>query len=146
MWKFKPCTMLKKVCISQAFRMFFPEELGGFPYIQDELGTKSFKIISDNNQNPEPEKVIQRGSKKTDNPEIKRISNKDQNISLNKKREIIFSNPLFKQKKFSEFLFNQKWIKKGGTIKNLSDAKINKFYANLNKLILVFSEWKAKNK
>lgn len=37
MWKEKPRTMLKKVCIAQAFRLCFPEELGGMPYTADEL-------------------------------------------------------------------------------------------------------------
>lgn len=37
MWAEKPRTMLKKVCIAQAFRICFPEELGGLPYIADEV-------------------------------------------------------------------------------------------------------------
>ena len=37
MWKEKPRTMLKKVCIAQAFRLCYPEELGGMPYTADEL-------------------------------------------------------------------------------------------------------------
>lgn len=37
MWANKPRTMLKKVCIAQAFRMCFPDEMGGMPYTSDEL-------------------------------------------------------------------------------------------------------------
>ena len=37
MWSEKPRTMLKKVCIAQAFRLCFPVELGGMPYTADEL-------------------------------------------------------------------------------------------------------------
>jgi len=37
MWKDKPRTMLKKVAIAQSFRLCFPEELGGLPYIADEM-------------------------------------------------------------------------------------------------------------
>lgn len=37
MWKNKPRTMLKKVAIAQAFRLCFPEDMGGMPYTQDEL-------------------------------------------------------------------------------------------------------------
>ena len=40
MWKNKPRTMIKKVAISQAFRMAFPVELGGIPYTADELPEK----------------------------------------------------------------------------------------------------------
>jgi phage recombination protein Bet len=37
MWKTKPRTMLRKVAIAQAFRLCFPEELGGMPYTEDEI-------------------------------------------------------------------------------------------------------------
>ena len=37
MWKTKARTMIKKVAIAQAFRMAFPEELGGMPYTSDEI-------------------------------------------------------------------------------------------------------------
>jgi len=36
-WKKMPALMLKKVCISQGFRLAFPDELGGMPYTADEL-------------------------------------------------------------------------------------------------------------
>lgn len=36
-WATKPVTMLKKVAISQGFRMAFPEILGGMPYTADEM-------------------------------------------------------------------------------------------------------------
>ena len=35
-WASKPKTMLKKVAISQAFRLAFPDELAGMPYVQEE--------------------------------------------------------------------------------------------------------------
>jgi phage recombination protein Bet len=35
-WKEKPYTMIKKVAIAQAFRLAFPDELGGMPYTQEE--------------------------------------------------------------------------------------------------------------
>lgn len=37
MWGSKPRTMLKKVAIAQAFRLAFPDEMGGMPYTRDEL-------------------------------------------------------------------------------------------------------------
>jgi hypothetical protein len=36
-WIKQPRLMLKKVCISQAFRLCFPDELGGLPYDAAEL-------------------------------------------------------------------------------------------------------------
>jgi len=38
-WKQMPVFMLKKVCIAQAFRLAFPNELGTLPYTSDELST-----------------------------------------------------------------------------------------------------------
>lgn len=35
-WKEKPVTMIKKVAVSQGFRMAFPEQLQGLPYTADE--------------------------------------------------------------------------------------------------------------
>lgn len=37
MWKTKPRTMIRKVAVAQAFRMAFPDELGGLPYTSDEI-------------------------------------------------------------------------------------------------------------
>jgi phage recombination protein Bet len=37
-WKAMPTFMLKKVAIGQGFRVCFPEELGGMPYVAEELG------------------------------------------------------------------------------------------------------------
>lgn len=36
-WKAMPNFMLKKVCIAQGFRLCFPDEVGGMPYIPEEL-------------------------------------------------------------------------------------------------------------
>jgi phage recombination protein Bet len=36
-WKAMPYFMLKKVAISQGFRLAFPEEIGGMPYTPDEI-------------------------------------------------------------------------------------------------------------
>lgn len=37
LWKTKPRTMLRKVAIAQAFRMAFPDDLGGMPYTSEEI-------------------------------------------------------------------------------------------------------------
>ena len=36
-WKKMPEFMIKKVCIGQGFRLAFPNELGGLPYLQEEI-------------------------------------------------------------------------------------------------------------
>ena len=38
-WKSMPRFMLKKVAIGQAFRLAFPDELGGLPYVEEEAPT-----------------------------------------------------------------------------------------------------------
>ena len=40
MWLSKPRTMIKKVAIEQAFRIAFPDEMGGMPYAPEELPEK----------------------------------------------------------------------------------------------------------
>ncbi len=60
-WKTKPITMIKKVAIAQGFRLAFPEELGGLPYIIDETISEKEKeveaeIITENETETETEK------------------------------------------------------------------------------------------
>jgi hypothetical protein len=43
-WKSMPNFMLKKVCIAQAFRLCFPSELGGMPYIPEEAVDTDHKV------------------------------------------------------------------------------------------------------
>jgi len=43
-WASKPKTMLKKVAISQAFRMAFPDEFAGMPYTSEEMPVDHEKL------------------------------------------------------------------------------------------------------
>jgi phage recombination protein Bet len=43
-WKEKPITMIKKVAMSQGFRLCFSDELGGMPYTAEEIGNDSIDI------------------------------------------------------------------------------------------------------
>jgi len=43
-WKDKPRTMLKKVALSQAFRMAFPDEFAGMPYTAEEMPVDHAKL------------------------------------------------------------------------------------------------------
>ncbi len=40
-WREKPITMIKKVAISQGFRLCFSDELGGIPYTKEEIGSET---------------------------------------------------------------------------------------------------------
>ncbi len=55
-WKEKPKTMLRKVAISQGFRLAFPVELGGMPYTSDELPEEMTGKGQRNVTPPPPEK------------------------------------------------------------------------------------------
>lgn len=45
-WRDKPITMIKKVAIGQGFRLCFPNDLGGLPYLKEELGVNEEKEIN----------------------------------------------------------------------------------------------------
>jgi phage recombination protein Bet len=79
-WRKMPRFQLRKVCISQGFRLAFPDELGGIPYdpseLPEEMGSRA--VDSDNNQDivvPAPsvhEQSTDRGAPQI--PEIERLS------------------------------------------------------------------------
>ncbi len=50
MWAAKPRTMLKKVAIAQAFRMVFPDEMGGMPYTSDELPDEMTRNVTEESE------------------------------------------------------------------------------------------------
>lgn len=52
MWREKPRTMLKKVAIAQAFRLCFPEDMGGMPYTQDELPDEMTRALEARDVSP----------------------------------------------------------------------------------------------
>jgi len=53
-WKEKPITMIKKVAMSQGFRLCFSDELGGMPYTAEEIGNDSIDIQHVEISQPEP--------------------------------------------------------------------------------------------
>lgn len=57
-WENKPATMLKKVAMGQGFRLCFPDELGGMPYLEEEI-----------QQTPIPEDVIEVTSEQIEMPQ-----------------------------------------------------------------------------
>ena len=53
-WREKPITMIKKVVMSQGFRLCFSDELGGIPYTKEEIGNETIDttaIIVDSQPN-----------------------------------------------------------------------------------------------
>lgn len=68
-WKEKPITMIKKVAMSQGFRLCFSDELGGMPYTAEEIGSESIDIQHVEIKQPEPEIVVEAKPKKIEIPE-----------------------------------------------------------------------------
>ena len=56
LWTSKPETMIKKVVMAQGFRLAFPEECGGLPYIADELDVDMKNITPEKKQIEAPKK------------------------------------------------------------------------------------------
>lgn len=52
-WNKMPEFMIKKVCIDQGFRLAFPNELGGLPYLPEELG--ELTPVEESNPESKPE-------------------------------------------------------------------------------------------
>jgi phage recombination protein Bet len=61
-WKKMPEFMIKKVCIGQGFRLAFPNELGGLPYLQEELEELTPAGESNPESNGEPKGESKQGS------------------------------------------------------------------------------------
>lgn len=77
-WKDKPYTMLKKVAISQGFRLCFSDELGGMPYTSEEIGAETIdtsyvpvepKQIEAKKEEPKPELPVSKPGRKKKEPE-----------------------------------------------------------------------------
>ena len=52
MWNGKPRTMLKKVVIGQGFRLCFPDEMGGLPYLEEELAAAPDRDVTPEEEPP----------------------------------------------------------------------------------------------
>ncbi len=54
-WQTQPTFMTRKVAVAQAFRLCFPDEFGGMPYTNDELGVEQPAPTVERNVTPQPE-------------------------------------------------------------------------------------------
>ena len=81
-WREKPYTMIKKVAIAQAFRLAFPDELGGMPYtaeeqwengiiekIEHQVVKQEVPIIEVQTEQKALETGVKQGSENTENPQ-----------------------------------------------------------------------------
>lgn len=76
MWFEKPKTMLKKVVIAQGFRLCFPDEMGGLPYIEDEIGEPQIieaREVTENKEKKSTQKSSNHTNSKYSNDKIKEL-------------------------------------------------------------------------
>jgi phage recombination protein Bet len=85
-WKSMPTFMLKKVAIAQGFRMAFPDDLGGMPYIPEEMpkemgGGQSEALPTDSQEDIAGPEIIE------EEPTVKIISEAQQKRLFAKAKE-----------------------------------------------------------
>ncbi len=114
-WKSKPQTMIKKVAMAQAFRLCFPDELGGMPYTADEIDTH----IEIDTTPIEPPKIDMKEAIKN----IKETFPESIDMELFKKES---------EKKFTEYHDRMMGIKNGFELK----AYYKKHFHEMEKVLL----------
>lgn len=82
MWARQATFMLRKVCIAQGFRLCFPDELGGMPYISDELPEIERNITNEATVSKSAETV------EVENDDIKAVSDKFASLLQNYKNQL----------------------------------------------------------
>jgi len=71
LWKIMPMFMTKKVAIAQAFRLAFPEQLGGAPFIQEEVLDAEVVDVEPEKPKAEMKKKAEPKKKAEEKPEPK---------------------------------------------------------------------------
>lgn len=56
-WQTQPTFMTRKVAVAQAFRLCFPDEFGGMPYTNDEMGVEESAPTVERNVTPKEEPI-----------------------------------------------------------------------------------------
>ena len=87
-WKEKPITMIKKVAMSQGFRLCFSDELGGMPYTAEEIGNEPIDVQHvEVIQQPEPiqidEMIFDQIDKAQNHDDLKMIYNSNSGLQKN---------------------------------------------------------------
>jgi len=166
MWKGKPRTMIKKVGIAQAFRMAFPEDLGGIPYSSEELPDNMNGLnrevipdmpklpqsseVKEPKQEPKKEEVLNvekpvvPASEET-KPELppkedRKLFNgtvEEAINEINTKIELCNIN----HENFVGFCINKKLLVAGGSLNDITLNKALKILNNWMDIVELFEEW-----
>jgi phage recombination protein Bet len=155
-WATKPKTMLKKVCISQGFRICFPEDFAGMPYTSDEFGLQDERVIP--KKEPDNGKPLP-NQKSTHADDAKRFAqtDKQQNepeqdepepsgngaaIGMETMKAAVFGNPTFAEPEFESFLVSKSWLEGGQKFTELTDNQVERLFNNFEKIKELYLTWK----
>ena len=91
-WASKPITMIKKVAVSQAFRLAFPDEFDGMPYTADEVIDQE-KIIDVQSESTMPGKTLSLTPSQTIEPKTSISTiNEPKDVKFNPSDELPITN------------------------------------------------------
>ena len=103
LWKTKPMTMIRKVCVAQSHREAFPEEFSGM-YEQEEMGVPELKNVT-----PSKDELLEK-VKRTNNHKMvfdglkESINGSDSIDSLKEAWEKVVSNNIIAEEEFNELV------------------------------------------
>jgi hypothetical protein len=131
-WKKMPRYQLRKVCISQGFRLCFPEDLAGIPYTSDELPEEMTQIPIQPMQSAQPAHPSDSNKPSKAESSVNKIQDNLQSSS-DDPRPIVLSNRLSEYEScFTENHSN--WIL-SQLKNNPSDENIKKMEAHVQEVI-----------
>jgi phage recombination protein Bet len=112
-WKEKPHTMIKKVAIAQAFRLAFPDELGGIPYTAEEQWENG--IIEKTEHN-----IVKQEIPITVDAQVETEIKQENNEKMQKNEEINQKNEIIQQENAKKLQNQEKKADNYQIIKNLT--------------------------
>lgn len=125
-WKNKPVTMIKKVAVSQAFRLAFPEDMDGMPYTSDETIEQEKVIdvqVSQDNAPEVPQNANKQPSSEALYPSKQKISAEQGQALL-----VMLKNNGYVKKDLEEFILFEFDLTKLGEITNGHLIKIKEYF------------------
>lgn len=152
MWASKPQTMLKKVVIAQGFRLFFPEDCGGIPYISEEVTLDEAVILPHPDSDRAGVPLSEQGATDAD---VKTDGAADQapgpvqdgevvdepQLTAQEKRDFI-SQGFPSEERFLDFIIKKSWLSAGQALADLTDNQVERLYNNYRQIETLYTNWK----
>lgn len=142
-WKSMPTFMLKKVAIAQGFRLAFPDDLGGMPYIPEEMPQDKGGGTSETL----PKEVVKEEKEEIVDAILEEPKPVPENTamkpSLHKKIEALISEAGIDREKFKEWLYSIGKIELKGDKPSLSTMSEQSASALVDKWSTVITKYNA---